>query len=653
MIDDIQYAKGLAEKGFSWISDYADVDIMEIAEQIQNNSFSFSGTLARYEFNKRVREAITYYLSGDFNSAIEEIYWFMIFCFNNIAEIKNSEKLKGLIKTFSESVPFLEETEKLKELWKQEWEQELTHAGFKPTIEFDNRTIYKIKNSIDNRYLHLYCYRKGGNVTQTSKFKIYDVIVASDNINDFISLNNEDGYWTVRTGMFIEKFINLSYFVITISQGNTVYILTDKPEYTYLDQISSVASRNGGRRFSESREESLDFMPYILIDKIIEKRNENETITKQAGQEIYTFEFGRYFGWNLYFLIKFIIEKISSENVIKPLMTVNQLAIGCGETIDLEDKNSFCKIGTEEMDEIFNELYNNEETTSTALAIPAKTIIEELQLVYKNTSLVTPEQFDKNCKYLAHKKIAKDWKLQKLNSVGLSNNPDSLELTYSSSDIYKAIRTQRKQLISLIKSKLNDLLPIIFSGDRVTLYDIDHPYMTSGFGNEKKERTINEYYDLVTEAKEKKWSDETIGALDDYEGFLCNGGDRYAKNVNFYRNINFYRYTEIYTLLGITRSQLPSLFQYYLSHMYMPYIGNSILDNVLPEYQEIANDFVSRYYPNGISLSIPFCGFCSKKYFKQYKIAEKTVVVISSKQNKIIEIKNINDFKKEDYETKN
>ena len=172
MTNDIQYTKGLAEKGFSWISDYSGINIMELAEQIRNDKFSFSGTLSDYEFHKKVREAVTYYLAGDFNSAIEEIYWFMLFCFNNIAQIKNSEKLVKLIKTFSDSVPFLEETEKLKELWKQEWEQELTYAGFKPTIEFDNRTIHKIKNSIDSRYLHLYCYHKGGNVTQTSKFKI-------------------------------------------------------------------------------------------------------------------------------------------------------------------------------------------------------------------------------------------------------------------------------------------------------------------------------------------------------------------------------------------------------------------------------------------------------------------------------------------------
>ena len=54
--------------------------------------------------------------------------------------------------------------------------------------------------------------------------------------------------------------------------------------------------------------------------------------------------------------------------------------------------------------------------------------------------------------------------------------------------------------------------------------------------------------------------------------------------------------------------------------------------------------YVLRRNPNDFIVSFPYCGFCHKKLYKKYKVAEEAVIVISSKQNAVIEILPKDDF---------
>lgn len=647
----IMEIKKLAEDGFFWISDYSGIDIMSVAEKIQEGNYSFSGCLSDFEFHRKVEKAIRYYLSGDFNCAVEEIYHFILFCFNNLNHIKNVDDVKKITKCFQSSIPFLENVAIIRKEWEKEWKEELKSLGFEQSIgEFDNRTLNLINNSIDTDNLHLYCYKKGNQLKSTSNLIIYKVIVASDNINDFLSFKNETDCWTVRIGMFIEKFIDLSYFIITLSQGDFVYILTDKPEYKFIDQMEAYGSRNGGRRFSEKREDALNFMPYRLIDEIIKKREETKSISKNAGQEIYTFGFEHYFGWNIYYLIKYAIMRIlSMKDGITALKTLNQLAIGSGDSnIDLSDTSQFSKIGDDDLKNILNELRNDEDKASTSLVIQKKSIAGDIQRYQKGSALMTQKQFENTCIYLAHKKIAEDWKNDKIQKLGLNSELPNFQV-----EIRKKFIEQKKELVSIIQKKMDRLIPIIFSGLNVCLYDIDNPFINTSCSDRLSKRRLpdTKYLPLVfvKTPSEYQYSWDTVGKKEKYYTNCIKCNERYAKEIEHYREISFLRYTEIYTILGIRRSELPSLFQNYLSYWFLPYIGNTILDNVLPEYKEIENDFVSKECKQGVFVSIPFCGYCKRSLFSKYKIAENTVVVISSKQNKIIEIKDALSFDYNDY----
>lgn len=59
---------------------------------------------------------------------------------------------------------------------------------------------------------------------------------------------------------------------------------------------------------------------------------------------------------------------------------------------------------------------------------------------------------------------------------------------------------------------------------------------------------------------------------------------------------------------------------------------------IKPEFVAISRDFVSRRFSDKLSITFPFCGKCRKSLFKQYKIAEEALVVISSKRGNILNI---------------
>ena len=68
-------------------------------------------------------------------------------------------------------------------------------------------------------------------------------------------------------------------------------------------------------------------------------------------------------------------------------------------------------------------------------------------------------------------------------------------------------------------------------------------------------------------------------------------------------------YRQLMLLLGITdRMQLPAYFRNYMSHQFLPYKGNSILNNVHP--YALLNDPCSEKHPNGMTVQVFLCKTC-------------------------------------------
>lgn len=603
-----------------WIGKDTGTDIKAIVDGVETGKFKFVGNINQYDIYKNVKGVIANYLNGELDACFPILRDTLLYIVKNYKIGSSASVIRLFCNTALEACDLIDICDKYIAGWNQEKKSELERQYY-----FDDKfclnasDVVNIKNNIDSKYFHLYQYRCGGNVPNTSKFKIADTIVATGNIDNIIHKSYQEDTWNVTVGLFLEKKIDLSYFVITFTLNNNIYVLTDRPTYTNPDQIDKL--RNGGRRFSEDRESNLDFLPYVLIDKVIENRKTARTLSKEDDIEIWTFPIREYFGEILYYVIKFTIEKILSGYSVQKLIHSDTLLLTDGATsVDLNDNTSFSKIGTEEMEELIKELYEFKETS---LCVKTSDLIAEIGV---SATLMPVEEVSRNAQYIAHKRIAEQIRKEKYGELDGNNR-----------DLCHEMEKQKEELLSMFADKIAYIEPYIFSGDKVHLHDIDHPKFAHTFASNSTFRYKSQF---VNNAQSYNTPTRFLKRL----GTECSKGCGHDAISNYFKTLSFERYTEIITMLGIAREELPHMFKYYLSHAYTPYFGNSILDNVKPEYDTIRNDFVSNHYANAFYVTLPYCGICSRKLYKKHKIAEDSVIVISSKQNKIIEVLPLEEF---------
>lgn len=623
---DTKVLQGYVEDAISLYSRLSGIDAVSIAEQIRSNCHEFKGTLTEFAMRDDLRKAMEYYLEGD----LECSYYQLVSSLKSMTstvKYNNTDDIDKIIDIFQNLKQIISRFEELSSDIKERVDSELSSFPlYKPGEEqdYDPRYYHNIRKSLNSNLLDLYSMRLSGIKPDGDKFVIKDTIVACDSLDTIMNIKGNKGVWTIQVGLYIERKIDLSYFVIMFENNGNVFVLTDKPHYENPDQMDML--RGGGRRFQEDRERYIE-LPYGMIDKIIEMRNESTSIAKDAGQEIYTFPLKDWFYSNLYWYIKYSIIKFKTET-ITPLLQCSQLAIGTGN-IDLNDDSTFIE-RNEEFEELMDELFYK----SNLPAIKAKEFVEYLP------TMITEKEFDRDVKYLAHKRLAEEQESFKYAGRECDGSNDRRY------DIYEE---DKKIMAEMFKDAIkNDdtLYRIMFSGDLVYLYDTEHEiYDTIGFSNKKagKEKRLDWVFCRTSEG----WADLAIRNVSKITyNEVCNECGCNNKRIP-YREMNFERYTEFLAILGITRDELPPMFRYYLGNRYMPYGGNSILRNVKPEYVMIEHDFMSKRFPNKYTVSLPFCKKCIRDMIKKYRVGKNSVVVIGG--GKVIDIVDYDKFNKEDY----
>lgn len=642
------------------------VDIVKIANQIDNGEFSFCGSVRDMYVHDSFRDALKYYKESEYDAAYVEIMHGIRLFFKYYNHVPDtSEDADIMADQYKMFAGILRNDLVYKRGLKESITNEIKDmSGGLPMLTYyiDPRDIVNIKKQIGvGKYLRLYEYRRGKKEKkkniEVGKFALKDTIVATNSILDLIGVPVTDDMWHIHIGLMLEKYINLSYFMIVMTYNDGVWILCDKPNYENIDQIDKVASRGGGMRFSEDREKHLDFLPYILIEKVKEEREKTTTITKKGGQEIHTFDMKSYLYPTWLYLIREAIEQIigmenGGNNIIK-LMETQQLALGMGEDVvdekEKEDEEkSFYKCNNEELDKLFNELHPTETLPAVSSTEIAKTLTDA-------AILMGEDEFKKNVIYIKHKKIA---------DASIQEQVDLMEEVAEIGGRWvKNPQEEWKNLINLAfrnETAVESMERILFSGNEVSFIDLDTKIYSGrihyGDGGGSVERMK---YGFVGNSKEYPWSyDIFMRGWTEKIGFKC--GPKVTCQYNCgteihsgsqWKRISFRRYTEMMALFGCDRKDLPVYYRNYLSHICIPYTGNSILDNVKPEYLALEKDPCSRNNPNDINIYIPYCGKCKNKLYKKYKIADNSLVVYSSKKNKILDIIDINNFKIEDYES--
>ena len=627
------------------IGDITGVNLAELSKQIDESNMHFNGNLRQHEIHSKFEKALRYYKSSEYEctylTVMDGLYLFLEY-YSLIP--KTADEAMEIASMYTKIAGILSKYKEFNEILEREVELQIkSMAGGLPVNQtfLDPRDILNIRNQVNSRYLKLYCYRKPKCEPRPGKFAIKDTIVATDSILDLIGIPSTDDLWHVHIGLMIERFISLSYFVIAVTYKDGIWVLCDKPEYNNIDQIDSLGARNGGRRFSEDRERNLDFLPYILIDKVIEARNNTSTLARDSGQEMYTFDLKEYLYPNWLYLIDETINQIMNQsNSIIKIAETTQLAIGPAIE-DIDDESAFLKCNNEELQKIFDELHPKE----TLPAVTSQQIVKQLS---DAAVLMGEDEFNRNVTYLKHKAIAD------------AANKEQIECC--NGDVYSTPKDAWAEMNSLVfgdEKRVENMNRILFSGKIVRFVDIDTSLydMENSFNYKDKfdpETRIKWHYPFVVTGNKDNypWSfDMVFRGWTERTGYY--NGPRPVcsyecgteiKNGTQWRVVSFMRYSEMMALLSCERSDLPVYYRNYLSYKSIPYSGNSILSNVKPEFKALEKDPCSVRNPNSVSMYIPYCGNCQRKLYKKYKIAEESLVVYSSKLNKVLDIIDVNDF---------
>lgn len=496
-------------------------------------------------------------------------------------------------------------------------------------------------------YLTTYTLKKGRALDFTKPYNVRDVIVCSDSLDYLLSMGKttDEDTIDVRIGLKIEPIIDYSYFLIFVQQYDTTLVVTDQIQFA--NPHTAVSSRNPRRR-SEQREENTG-LPYRIIDDIITWRDETKTVAKEGEtkRELYIKKLSEYLsGAGRLLLMKVV------DGIIRKIQTEPEYPlVGTYETMLHTQKLIGTTVDTQS--ERFNDSFENDKRTERAkkyydswvmpeeaqTTLPAP-IVRDLATIeeYRGDVLVTAENARKMTDYFIAKREA-DAKHR---------------LVW---DYYNEHEDAEKYEFEKILTKTREhILPFIFAGETVYMTDVAHPESVS-FGSEHnklivrlaqtfygKKEEENDWYMRWTKFYPSSCLTESRSYKTSYifnERCLNDTAKCRRKGVQVY----FKHWEYITQLLGIGRMDLPQIFRNYMADDYIPYVGNSITQNVNPNF--CVTEPLSHQQPNCLTVVYPYCGNCIRKYQKQYQKFKNALIVYDSVEQKVLDIVNYDTYKEE------
>ena len=598
-------------------------DLEDLKEQS-----SFKGTLGAYVNAKDLFTISNYIQNREYDIAYEKEITFLK---NLISEIRFSKCIDDLIQDCKEMGHILLETHDILKDYKEWASEEKRHfreylfnneflKEEEKTEDFLNKFSYEwvdaAKKSVQSKLLQLYNFGKASNTTlsigHTVPYSISDALCISDNINLCIGANKgeEEERCYARLALKIDRELAFSYFIITIQYKDRAWLVTDKP--TMPNPRFRENTRNP-YRWREAAFENIQ-LPYGLIDDIEEWRKESKAIAKENNAEVYIKSIKDFLPPGSKILIKLIIEELI-YNVI-PMKQHSLTRIGFAEEnikllssgTELKSADDlFIKINKEANEERINNIIYP--TTTELIKIdPAKAVTQYVE----SGELCTVDEIHKIAIWF-QKEEQRRIKQKLLN------------------DVYtrEKMRADEEELNKVLFDNIENLYEVIFSADKVYMRIEDDK--SKCFGASETGSTTIQICD--TSLFKSSYSSQYITNYhinkfrDFYHVANCIVCDC-EKPVNL--QLKIFSYKELCGILKVKRENLPYTFQNYTADTYVPYYGNSILDNVNPEYMIL--DPRSRERRHYYTIGIPLNKRCFNKLRKKYWKYEKSLVIINYTQ---------------------
>lgn len=486
---------------------------------------------------------------------------------------------------------------------------------------------------LHTKYINLYQYRKGNAHLwdEIYEYEISNTFLITSDVNSVLSSiqPKEDNKIHFYLICKIEDRIDFTYFIIVIQYKDNVWLATDSLVF------DNPRMKNTSRSAARRREDHWDnvYLPYRVIDDIEKWRKESNMLLDPNKQveETYTKELSTYLDFGskccLWFMMSAVIEKLISEfRTLKQIGFVNEHIQKLLEAPKTETHTTFNDTNYDACQKYQNDFIYPKET---AIVPVEKTKLLE-KYVEKNW-LATADNFA-NLVEWSEKEDIRSQKQKILSDYYNSHDEHGKMIPVRDGEILK----------ELLEKNITKLEEFLFSGDKVYVH-INDEDTTHNFGILSKHTYIPQV------VNHKPNSDECRGwpmiAL--YNG-TCNNSICYhcgEHRSSVFLHFAAHHFAELLLMTGIhDRRELPRLFWNYKTFQFIPYYGNSILDNVNPEF--LVKDPLSERHPNQYTMSIHYDKLCHKKLLKKYHKYEETVYVIS-KNGEVLDVCEYNTYKKQ------
>lgn len=490
--------------------------------------------------------------------------------------------------------------------------EELRGTGLFTEKELDNDieafTGVQVDDLFDKDYIRVYSLKIGSApLPSDMRFKVMKEVQVSRDLDGYIRAAHYLSAKTPGTIVFVpffkvEERVDLSFWSFFILYEDHVWVATDQEEF------HNPENKRSTRRTDRVRDKKLENMWLPDVFTMLEKkRSKSREIEAPFGgiRRLLTVKLKDFHPAERFFLLR-LAEKIIRKCLREELVQATTMGLHA-ERLLLEhkgavpDKSDKLEYWTKDAQTHHEELMATVPTETTRALVPMDYSIVVRSKTYDRNWLGPVDQLEA----LAH------WTVVDERRAEIQKHFSSLE---------KRKDKDRTALQKVLDSREKEILDLVFSAQTIGWMG----QAVDQFGGEDLKSGDLSVFDFISRFERgDHWGNRfTVGLSGSRAKDLYSRDTRYrAKCLTCdftvkkpIKTINIRHWTQLQLLVGGDRNAITPFYRCYKAHNFVPYTGNSILDNTNPLTR--IEDPCTEENPNGINIQIFLCGVCANKRLK-------------------------------------
>lgn len=577
-----------------------------------------SGSLGYYTFGKLLFRAKSYVEMDELHKAAMVLAELVPYLFEHIGRISPSklgspETAADLRETSDLAIELSQVCAKWKKESKDVAVEELRKTGLFTEKELDTEiemfTDVQIDTVFDDDYVRVYRLKDGAAPLPTSlQFKMVKEVSVSRDLDGYVRSAHYLSAKAPGTIVFVpffkvEERVDLSFWTFFIVYEDHVWIATDQKEF------HNPRNKRTTRRTDRVRDKKLENMWLPDVFAMLEtKRSKSREIEAFGGiKKLLGIKLSEFHPASRFFLIK-LAEKIVRKCVREELVQATTMGLHSEQLLiehngAVPDKTDKLEGWHDDAQTHYKELMAVVPQTVTKALVPMDYSIVVRSKDFDRNWLGTPEQLDS----IAH------WMVVDSRRAEIQKHFTSLE---------KRKDQDSKALQKMLNDRSAEILKLAFSALQVGWIST----AVEDFGSDVMRSGSKFVCRFVEPTPEKKRQGRWYPGFDHFAiGLATPMTDLFSKEKDYKskcrscdtsvrtpaKSIHIRHWKQLQFLLGGSRDLIPAYYRCYKAHNFIPYSGNSILDNTSP--LTLIDDHCSEKNPNGIDLHLFICKRCANR----------------------------------------